>query len=462
MDWSNLEDGLGLQRIKMGSDDKDRGYLLQRRRAVQIGVGALALVTLGGFLLLASNYAMRAEQTKVISAQHDIRAKEHAGILDMATMGAELEAHLLHEGRESFVERQFLNKEEDYEDELLRKMQRGLDGSFGSFMAATETDPYLASLAPAERASLLALLGRQNHELHAVVLGEIRSFSGRMDALARAHLREVTAESEAARARLKELHEMLKAGISAEVRLEEKEVQEAKVKGGRAAAAAGGGGGGGGGAAGAGAGGGAAVAAPAAGVEAASSSSSSSAAAAAAAGGAGGAGGAGPAAAADGGDAALRKRLRRFFAKAEAHAAAGRAKGVALPPVAYAALEALLEKASSGHNTDAVEAAVLVQLAADKEAAARHAAAPSSGSRGSAGLKLLYGAPAYDGEGIALYLEALLFDSRFNAKLLGELRELRSRWEAGGLGGVPLLGLLMEQVQHGVPSEWLVNVNSAT
>jgi hypothetical protein len=450
MDWSNLEDGLGLQRIKMGADDKDRGYLLQRRRAVQIGVGALALVTLGGLLLLTSNYAMRAEQTKVISARHDIRAKEHEGILDMATMGAELEAHLMHEGRESFVERQFLNKEEDYEDELLRKMQRGLDGSFGSFMAATTADPYLASLAPAERASLLTLLGRQNRELHAVVLGEIRSFSGRMDALARAHLREVTAESEAARARLKELHEMLKAGISAEVRLEEKE------EAGKAAAAAGvggvGGGVGGGGAAGAGAGGGAAVAAPAVGAEAAAAAA---------------AGGAGPPAAADGGDAALRKRLRRFFAKAEAHAAAGRAKGVALPPAAYAALEALLEKASSGHNTDAVEAAVLVQLAADKEAAdkeaaARHAAAPSGGSRGSAGLKLLYGAPAYDGEGIALYLEALLFDSRFNAKLLGELRELRSRWEAGGLGGVPLLGLLMEQVQHGVPSEWLVNVNSAT
>eukprot|EP00937_MAST-01D_sp_MAST-1D-sp2_P004405 g4405.t1 len=415
MAWEqNLEDGLGLKRIKMGADEKDSGYLLQRKRALQIG-GAILFILLVGYMALASSsLEMRAEQTKMLAAQRTVRAKEHAGLINVATMGAELEAHLLHEGHESFVEREFLNKEDAFESELLGRMESGLNVTFARFMQEAARDEHVQALGAEERAELTALLRQQNEELHSIVVDEITKFSGRMDALAKEHLAQVTAESESARKRLHELHAMLKRGIESEVASER--------RGGGAVATPGGGGG-----------------APGGGEQ---------------AGGGDGAGGSE--------DAALARQLNHFFAAVRGYE---RAHTVELPAALYGQLRVLLSRARNGAGAREVERAVARLLEhSDAGEAGTDASGAGAGAKGGGavgGTRWKHGARPFvagagAGEGIASYLEQLLFESAHNARGKGELRELQSRWRAGDVAGVKVLELLMERVQAGYPSDWLV------
>ena len=368
VEWEqNLEDGLGLKRIKMGADEKDRGYVLKRARALQIGVCATILIVISGYMLITSSSAMHTEQIKVLAAQEDVRAQEHAGLISMANMGAELEAHLLHEGHESFAEREFLSKEENFEADLLERMQSGLNETFASFLDDTVGDEYFKSLDQDQREDLLALLRTQNEELRSIVLQEIEAFRNKMSGLARGHLKEVAAQSRNARARLQELHSMLKQGIAAELRQRQRQKQKvARV---------------------------------------------------------------GPTE-----EAALLARLDHFFDKAKRFKAR---HAVKLPRQVHEQLKDLLATATDGHDTAAIEQKVKTLLIGN-DGHWRH------------------GAPPYAQQGIASYLQEVLFASDLHDSGAAQLDQLQHSLEKGDIAAVVVLEILMTKVQNGYPSDWLV------
>ena len=228
-------------------------------------------------------------------------------------------------------------------------------------------DEYFKSLDQDQREDLLALLRTQNEELRSIVLQEIEAFRSKMRGLAEGHLKEVAAESRNARARLQELHGMLKQGIAAELRQRQRQKQKA---------------------------------APVGPTE----------------------------------EAALFARLNHFFDKAKRFCAS---HAVKLPRSVHTQLKDLLVTATDGHDTAAIEQKVKTLL---------------SGNDG----QWQYGTLPFAQQGIASYLQEVLFASDLHDSGAAELEKLQHSWEKGDVAAVAVLEILMTKVQNGYPSDWLV------
>jgi hypothetical protein len=216
---SRLESGLGLEKTKTGAGDKERAYLIKRNRALRIIAGCLGIIGFFFVCIVRSREAVHDQQGKAAAAQAGMRAREHQSAINMATMGAELEAHLLEESKEEDVERQFMFEERDYEEELKGRLTAGLTTAFADFDRALESDPFVAaSTDAAGKAELTALVRAQNVEMQAIVLDEIGKFRARMDALAETHLQTAGAESRKAKERLRQLHLTLSESMEREGR----------------------------------------------------------------------------------------------------------------------------------------------------------------------------------------------------------------------------------------------------